>query len=136
MFDVMNWKTIAFVAERMRDLTHCEGLGAQEIGDLALSALQLILAWCDPLPVAAFVATKVSMEDVRTLVRMGTESCAHFGEPCEEIGAAIESALAEASERGDPTEMASVQDHFSADPRIVERFVGLFFGVLFSVESK
>lgn len=129
IFDALYHVMISRICDVINTITS-DGLTTQEKGDMAISVLQLLLAWCDPLPVAAFVSSRVSEDAVKKFVKMGAESGPYFQQISQDIEAEILPAFRNASENGDPDELQSVQEIFVKGPAVGERLTGLFFTLL------
>ena len=129
IFDVLYHGMIARICDELGNITS-DGLGIQEKGDLAISVLQLLLSWCDPLPVAAFVSSRVTQDMVKNFVEMGVDAGDYFKKITEELESAIVPAFRHASETGDVEELASTQETFIKGRAVVERLTGLFFTLL------
>lgn len=134
IFDSIHNQIIDDIAEALNNLPECIDLGAQERGLLAMSAMELLLAWCDPVPIAAFVALKVSYDTVLKFKQMGQQAGGYFATICEELAQNILQGFEEGVQNGDSNELANIQNCFTGSD-VTQKLYGLFF-VLIGLKNK
>jgi hypothetical protein len=129
IFDCLRYNVVASFCELLSELPECTALPPPERGNLALSALEMILAWCDPLPLAAFVASKIDPDVVSGIAAMASDAGPIFAPICAELAQQI----AEALERGrvsDSEELTQTQNRFAEEGEAIDLLRDLYFHFL------
>jgi hypothetical protein len=89
----------------------------------------MVLEWCDPPPVAAFVVIKLQMSVVEEIAQVGIESAAVFGSKCMDVVPLMRSGMT-VGVPGNRNEPQQTQQYFWEYQNKLP-FVGeLFFGGL------
>jgi hypothetical protein len=99
-----------------------------------MSALELIVALCDPLPLAAFVSTHHGQRVVDWMERMGTESGEPLAGICHEFANVVRRKLDRVVEEGDSNELIHTQQKFQKYGTGSGQRCGLFMKVLCGLE--
>jgi hypothetical protein len=133
VFDCLSGEIIARLCDALNGITDSD---RPDRGVLAMSALELILSWCDPPPVAVFAATRINPSTIKTLRKMGGDAGEVFSEACADMSAVITRKLDDAVVMGDPEELQSVQGEFAGQPDAAERKAGLFINWLCGMEAQ
>jgi hypothetical protein len=129
IFDSLRHNVVASFCEILSQMPECTGLSLPERGNLAMSALEMILAWCDPLPMAAFVASKIEPDVVAGIAAMASQSGPVWASACADFAQQI----AEHLERGrlaDSEDLPRTQERFVQEGGTVNELRELFFHFL------
>jgi hypothetical protein len=90
IYDCPRAKFVEHFCRLVNNLDDFSSLTPPEIGNVATSALEMILAWCDPPPLAAFAANHLFPQTIEKLAIMGTQSGSPFGDICHNIAEQIQ----------------------------------------------
>jgi hypothetical protein len=133
VFDCPNHAVVAAFCQCLTRIPYCP-LSPPEFGNLAMSAFEMLLAFCDPPPLAAFVAAQINPDTISQIVVMAAKSGTVFGEICRDLAGQITRSFERDAASQDPLEFASIQDRFAMEDRSQEILSGLYFSFLVSAE--
>jgi hypothetical protein len=130
VFDCLPYGIVRRLCRSLNSLGECGNANRNERGVLAMSALELIVALCDPLPLAAFVGCELEQRVVDWMERIGAESGEPFAGICHEFSSVVRRKLDRAVVEGDSGELIRTQQAFQEYGTGSARRCGLFMKVL------